>query len=182
MEPPRPWLCQGDLFTDVPICGVVLDSLVGVRFSTVHNGTAILITEDCQLDKRTSRAQRPKISRLQFAPVHDLPTAGLDVDTVRRLRSGDKQPPEAFYLKLSDEQEGVVFLGESYPIPAAYFRLESKDFSDDPGADPADPFHVVPTANDSRALTVDPAERRWLLQEKMAWYWTHMNLPPQETG
>lgn len=177
MEPNRPWLCQGDLFAEVPICEVSLDSLVGVRYRTRGNGTALLITDDCQLDKRTSKAQKPKVSRLQFVPVRDLVEQQLGHDLERRLRAGEVQPPEVVYLPLSDGLEGVALLGEAYHIPASYFSLEVVDFSGQAGADPEDPFHVCPTRHDSRALTLSNDERR-LLQEKMAWYWTHMKLPP----
>ncbi len=175
MEKHRRWLCQGDLFLSIPLCVASFDRSIGVMYGT-REGTGLLVTDDCQMDKRTSRAKKPKATRLQFVPVHDLADAGLETDTVRRLREGNVQPPEAIYLRLDDHKEAVAFLGESYPIPSVYFALESQDCSSEPGSDPTDPFHVVPTENDTRALTMNAVERR-LLQAKLAFYWSHAELP-----
>ncbi|MGC2192648.1 MAG: hypothetical protein WA751_09975 [Candidatus Dormiibacterota bacterium] len=154
-----------------------MESSLGVVFGT-QSGTALLVTDDCQMDKRTGRAQKPKITHLQFVPVRDLKSVRLEEDTVTRLRDGDLQPPGAIYLELTADLEGVAFLAESFPIPAQYFALESQDFSAEPGSDPADPFHVVPTQNDTRGLTMTAEERR-LLQQKLAFYWSHAELPDE---
>jgi hypothetical protein len=178
--PPRPWLCQGDLFDNIPICLVEQVGDLGIRYRTdPEPGTAVLVTDSCQLDKRTSSAGRVKISRLQFIPVHDLSSADLASDVVVLLRRGALQPPEAIYVNLGSGQEGVAFLGESYWIPASFFVLESRDFTGADDADPADPFHVVATRNGSRALTMDHTESR-LLREKLAYYWTNSLLPDDE--
>jgi len=169
-----PWLSQGDFFTDLPMPTVTVEELleepVGVTFAT-SRGPALLITYSSVIDKRSSKAQKPKATRLQFTPVHHLSASGLDPDTVRRLRNSDLNPAEAVYLDLGQGQEGVAFLGESYVIPTSFFRLESREFTGDPAADPADPWHVCATAHDTRALSMEEHELE-LLQRKMVFYYT----------
>lgn len=120
------------------------------------------------------------IQRLQFVPLRDLAKAELGADIEKRLRNRDLNPPGAVYVDLGDGQEAVALLGESYQVPAAYLAIESQDFSDS-GGEPGDPFHVRPTANDTRCLTMESDELRHL-QEKLAFYWTHSKLPEIETA
>jgi hypothetical protein len=161
----------------VPLC-VIRHDHDRVEYLT-DRGSALLITEGCQLDKRTSKTQAPKIKRLQFVPVRDYAEANLGDDLDRRLRNGDLNPAEAMRLDLGAGDEGLVFLSEAYTIPSAYFQLTSEDYTGAEGADPTDPFHVVPQEHDTRELTLDGVERR-LLQEKLALFWTHMEMPPQK--
>lgn len=180
MERHRPWLCQGDLFDEVPLCTATFKPSTGLIFDTSKQGAALLIIHGCQVDKRTHSGRTLKVSRLQFVPVLSLASAELNADTVRRLREGDWQPPEAVYLDLGQGNEGVCLLGEAYPIPAAYFALEPENFKDHPDADPENPVHAVPTDHDSRSLTMDASERL-VLQAKMAAYWTRSELPDESS-
>ena len=85
-----PWLSQGDFVRDVPLPSVTVEMLleqpVGVRFEDpVHRlrGPAVLITDSCIIDKRTSSAHRPQATRFQFCSVHDLDSVDLNADQLR---------------------------------------------------------------------------------------------------
>jgi len=158
----------------LPWC-LAVESGGAVEF-VLDRGAALLLTDDCQLDKRTSRAAKPKVSRLQFAPLRDLAAMKLEDDTIRRLRAGEINPPEAMYIDLGDGQECVALLGEAYTIPASYFALECQDFTGHFEADIEDPVHVVPRRADTRDLTMEPHELL-LMQQKMALFWLHAELP-----
>ena len=62
-----PWLCQGDLFRDVPIVDCTLQGRATIR-PRISNGPALLLTHDCAMDKRT-KSGLPRVERLQFAPL-----------------------------------------------------------------------------------------------------------------
>jgi hypothetical protein len=153
-----------------------------VRFVS-EIGPALLLTEDCQIDKRTSSGKRPKpASRFQLAPIRLLDINHVGHDRVTRLRAGDLNPPEMIYLDdAGTGEEAMALLGESFPLPSAYFQLELRSFDDHPdNVDDDDPMRMVagrPGLQRSRTMT---APERQLLQAKLAFYWTHSSLEPRE--
>ncbi len=164
------------MFTDVPVLEASIGSDGALTFIP-GRGSAVLLTDDCQLDKRTGSAKRPKVSRLQFAPLHDMESANLEADLRDRLLRGELNPPEMIYVSnIGDDRQAVGLLGEAYPIPAVFFGLEIQNFAGHLYSDPDDPNHLVATRNDSRILTAEEGERR-LLKQKLAFYWTHFKLP-----
>ena len=172
MEDALPWLRQGDVFEDVPWVGTNLraDREVGVH---VGHGSALLITENCQMDKRT-RSGRSKLARLQFCPLRGLNEPNLDVndDTKRRLRAGEISPPEGVFVGDVDGDETFVLLGEAYTLPAEYFSIRVEAFEGHPAADPEDPFHIVAAVNGERIGTLDRRSVE-VMHAKMSVFWTH---------
>jgi hypothetical protein len=175
VRPVKPWLCQGDLFENVPRV-LVRQLFSGDIDSVVDPGAALLLSEGCQIDKRKGNGQ-PNIPRLVFAPVNLLSASGLDGNIVSRLRNYEIAPPGAVYIPdVGDGNEGVALLSEAYPIPAPYFSLASENFALHPESDPADPHHVVARSNAARLSTMDDAELR-VMHDKMTTFWTFTHPP-----
>jgi hypothetical protein len=154
---------------------IVVDELLGTPVGVDRRptrGPALLITYSSAIDKRIGNSNRPQASRLQFCPVHDIDSLPLDENRQRQLRAGQRDPSEAVYVKLDEDQEGVALLSEAYTIPTSFFALESREFTGHPDADPRDPFHMCANENDdSRVLSMEQAELEVMLK-KMAFYWT----------
>lgn len=170
MEDPKPWLCQGDVFQELPL---VLASLgtSGVEFDTGTTGVALLLTNACQLDKRRGDGT-PSVSRLQFAPVHALADSGLSEGIIGQLRGGWLSPPDAVYIDDPGNGEpAIALLSEAFTIPATYFNLTVADFAGIAGSDPEDPHHAVARSHGDRARTMTEVERQ-LLHYKMSAFWT----------
>lgn len=145
MQSHVPWLCQGDVFSDVPIVSVSSSTKIDVH---VDRGAALLPIENCQLDKRR-RNRTSAVLWLQFLPLPDLNDA--EPNLRQRLLAREVSPPSTVYVgKASSGEELYGHLGEAYPLPPAYFGLEMQSFEGNIFADAADPYHVVPTVNDSR--------------------------------
>jgi hypothetical protein len=181
VETPKPWLCQGDVFSDVPL--VVASYENGEVGFTATTGPALLISEDCQIDKRTSRAGKPKPANFfQLVPVRALSRNQLGSDLVRRLLDGDRNPPALVYLDDVGGNEALAVLSESFPLPSAYFELDVEDFTGDPRHDPndPDPVHVVARRPGLHRVAAMSEAERHLLQEKLAFYWTHAELRDPE--
>jgi len=174
MEPCRPWLCQGDVFERIPI---VTTRLNGNEITFIQEqGTALLLTEGCQLDKRLRNGQ-PKATRYQFAPLHAIEGCDLGPDIIGRLERQEVNPPELVYVDdIGDGEAAFGMLSEAFMIPSAFFAPDSQNFTGVPGADPADPHHMVATRNGDRLASMSERERH-LLQSKMALYWTKHELP-----
>jgi hypothetical protein len=163
-----PWLRQGDVFEDVPFfvpahAGDALIIPVG------DGGAAVLITENCQLDKRTNSGRPRPGQRLQFLPLRDI--AALGDDRMRRLIERADNPPEAIYVLPYEDTHLVGLLGEAYSIPATWFGARSEDFTGHVEADPDDPFHLVVEERHYRVGTMEPADIE-LMYRKMSLYWT----------
>jgi hypothetical protein len=111
------------------------------------------------------------VQRFQFAPIR----AAQDFDPGARDLVSQLQisPPEAIYVDDVQGQEGVVLLGEAYPLPAEYFKPELQDFSHhEMVSDGTDPVRLVATADHDRVCTMLEAERL-LLHDKLPVYWTY---------
>src|SRR5206468_3632953 len=95
----QPWLQQGDVFEHVPWFRPTLTD-DGTPTSLRESGAALLITESCQLDKRTNSGKiRPGL-RLQFLPLGDV--SELNHDSQTRLLGREDNPPEAIYAGEAD--------------------------------------------------------------------------------
>lgn len=162
----RPWVSQGDVFADVPIVRYGRSAL-----GQVTNGPSLLLTADCQLDKRT-RSGQTKIRTLQFAPLQNVE----DLDQNRRalIRRDGLQPPNPFYLGEVDtgagEWEAFVLLDEIYAVPiesvgAAEMVDHSEEMEDE---DDAWRLHLV----DVKRLYSLHDSRRDLLHDKITAFWT----------
>jgi len=164
MRPCYEWLSQGDVFVDVPI----------IRHGAANErGTALLITYGCALDKRTSKAGRPQITRVQFSPIRTLQSLQLDPYRITLLRTQAISPPEIVYLESvgGDGGEGAALLSEVYTLPAPFFDLEILDWSGHDGCDLEDPHHATARLNSARTVTMTLDERA-LLHKKMNVFWT----------
>lgn len=174
MEDHLPWLRQGNVFADIPVVvfADVDDALGDVTFARVDHGLALLITDNCQMDKRTSKAGAPKIRRLQFAPLR--PIEPLGHDRITRLRNLEISPPEAVYVGTPSgtDEETYASLSEVYTLPASYFDPRIESFEGHEAEDPSESNHdhVVPGATDCRIGTLD-ADQRNAMREKMRAFW-----------
>ena len=174
MRPALPWLRQGDIFEVVPHAAILAyDDGIASRTDEV---TAVLITENCQLDKR-SRAGVISVSRLQFAPVR--PFEELDANICGMLRRKEVSPPEAVPIGEIDGREFFFYLGEIYTLPPSYFTLVSEDFEGYEEADASDPFHAVARNHGERIGTMD-ADLVKLMWLKMARFWMKADLNPDD--
>jgi hypothetical protein len=166
VEACKPWLCQGDVFASVPLTVTSLVGADGVQ-CVVREGPALLLTHDCQLDKRG-------LSRLVFAPVSSPTDAGVTGSNLGQLRKGWLTPPEAIWLPdAGNGEEAVALLGQAFMIPTAYFDLAVEDFSYHLEHDPELPWHarVRREERDTRAATMS-ADEAQLMRCKMSAYWT----------
>lgn len=164
MEACKPWLCQGDVFASIPLAVTSLDD-GGSLLAVVDQGPALLLTHDCQLDKRG-------LSRVVFAPLSSPDDAGVTGSNLGQLRKGWLTPPEAIYLPdAGNGEEAIALLGQAFTIPTEYFDLALEDFSDHLEHDPEQPWHARARRFDTRAATMSPDETQ-LMRWKMAAYWT----------
>lgn len=169
MQVPRPWLCQGDVFRSVPI---VYPRQVDdqIKFES-RSGAALLLTENCQLDKIGPGEGQPAIRRLVFAPIW--PLTALATSMQRLLREHQVNPPEGVYLDdIGVGQETTALLGEAYQLPASYFSVSIQDFHGTPGLEPH-AVRLVANRNADRLCSMTTAERL-LLHDKMTVFWTRM--------
>jgi hypothetical protein len=168
VEPCKQWLCQGDLFEEIPI--VITESGFVEPNPRMIYGPALLITYDCQLDKRTAK-NNPQITRMQFIPIRNLDDL-LKPDQVKNgLREGKLDPPEAIYIEPAFiKNEGFGLLGEAYTLPATYFGIEIREIGADQSTD-GDRMRAHATQFESRICTMSPAELE-LLKKKMTAFWT----------
>jgi hypothetical protein len=150
----------------------LLEQPLGVIYSNnSHRGAALLITHSCVIDK-------PKTTRLQFIPVRDLMSSGLDDNQIRDIRRNVTNPADAVYLKLGEDQEGFALLSESFVIPRDFFQAERIDCSWHDEVSMDDPMRVCAKTNDSRALTMGPDELE-LLMDKINFFYTRRKRPPE---
>jgi len=169
VESCRGWLCQGDLFADVPILQIQ-PTLLEPK-PVIKRGLSVLVTYDCQLDKRTSR-NAPKITWMQFAPVRPMADlAAADERVKRDLRNGKLNFPEAVFIEESFiGEECVMLLSELYSLPSSYFGIDIRETDGEFEAG-EDRFRAFANQNAERVCTMTEAERT-LLRAKMIVFWT----------
>jgi hypothetical protein len=168
LESQLPWLSQGDIFSDVPLLGISLNTTTGELDTRWDHGPALLITHGCAMDKASSR-DRPTIKRLHF-----LPLAAVDIqDPTRRdiLRRDSITPYEVLYIGQCGHL-GEVFatLSEVYYLPASFFQPQLAEFSGHEQAQLEDRY-LIATKGDSRIGRLD-SEQVEKLKSKMMLYWT----------
>ena len=171
------WLSQGDVFGSVP---VPTHRLVNGR---VMHGTkdapALLLTDDCILDKRSDA--NPAIKRLNLSPIWPMEDQKYSARKTAALRSGLVNPPDPIYVNLAgyvatgEPVEGVAMLSETFAVPESYFGITA--ITD--ASDVVDSYrHAISrTRTDTRMCTMDQAEKR-LLREKLALFWAAADLQP----
>jgi len=116
--------------------------------------SALLVSENCQIDKRTARGLPRPNQRLLFLPVRALES--FDGSYRSKMLRGEVQPPEAVYLGEHEGQKLAAKLGEVFSLPAAIFSPASVDFSSHPEADEVDPFHMTVHVRWTRLMTMEP--------------------------
>jgi hypothetical protein len=141
-----------------------------VSFRQVYTA-ALLLTENCQLDKRdmVDGTAVHRISRLSFAPLHSINDVNENVQSLLR-DTFSIDPPEGVYLDDVDGQECFAMLGEAFWLPAPFFSPRLEDFSKEPDVG-SDPLRLVATRNDVRVCGMCVSERI-LLNDKMHVFWT----------
>lgn len=167
MEDHAAWLCQGDVFQQLPIFRFVVTNN-GIDIERTRDiGAAILLTEGCQLDKKSQGIST--IETLSFAPIYALDDSIIsDSDHQRILRNGRKKLYGVLYVSdAGDGGEGVAFIRDTYGLPASYFGLQLQDF----GVDGQKDLRARAMSNDSRSGTLD-AEERDLMRWKLAAFWS----------
>jgi hypothetical protein len=167
----QPWLRQGDVFEDIDwFRPIVTDE--GLTVPRAH-GAGLLITEGCQIDKRSGGRMKPDL-RLTFLPVRGLESVENGNLRLSLLR-GEDNVFDAIYIGDVEGDQVYGHLSEAFSIPASYFGAQTVDYSDHPGADPDDPHHLTLADNWVRLMTMDDAWLR-VMHRKMWVYWTHLDL------
>lgn len=173
MAAPLPWLRQGDVFETVPY--VHLEASDHGHRVVNEEFAGLLVSENCQLDKRTGRGLPRPGQRLLFLPVRPLEV--FDPNHQSKMLAGEVQPPEAVYVGEFEGERLAARLGEIFSLPAAIFSPRSVNYSGHPDADPADPHHLTVDARWTRLMTMD-AEALQLMHRKMWMFMTHREPEP----
>jgi hypothetical protein len=177
LEEQLPWLCQGDIFRDIPVLipRILADAMVVAV--AVELGPAILVTHNCAMDKQT-RSGQPRVERLNFLPLLSLDAT--DPNRRALLRRRSLEPYEALYVgPVAEFGETYCVLSEMYPLPARYFRPSIRSFEGHPSAGSDEQQYLVPTVNDTRIGRIDDSVLR-LLHDKLNAHWTRR--VPAESG
>ncbi|GAA3247750.1 hypothetical protein GCM10017691_57280 [Pseudonocardia petroleophila] len=178
MRPHLPWLCQGDIFRDVPVVDVALQGRGTVR-PRVSNGPAILLTHGCVLDKRTNSG-KSRVERLQFAPLKAMTLLNADKARNLVLKARELAPSEVMYLGEIGEFGAAFFsFTDPYWLPAQYFELTFQLFPEHLEADETGEF-VCPTINDTRMGRIE-SDELILLSAKLVAFWTRQKAGPPAT-
>jgi len=167
MEDHAAWLCQGDVFQQLPIFRSVMTKN-GIDVEQTRDiGAAILLTEGCQLDKPFQG--KSSIETLSFAPIYALDDRNVPLlDHQNLLRSGKRKLHGVVYVtNAGDGGEGVAFFRDTYGISASYFDLQLQMFEGDDQSEP----RAVAVSNDRRSGTLD-ADERDLMKWKLAAFWS----------
>jgi len=169
LEQRLPWLCQGDVFSSIPVLVPSVLANASVVAVAVEFGPAVLVTHGCAMDKPT-RAGLPRVERLNFIPLLSLTAA--DANRQALLKRGQLEPFEALYVgDVPDLGEAYCVLSEMYPLPAAYLRPTIRSFEDHPLAGIDQQQYLVATMNDTRIGRL-PETVLELLHDKLNAYWT----------
>ena len=166
-----PWLCQGDIFSSVPVADFTLTDANEVEVS-LPIGPAVLLTHDCAMDKPTKTGV-PRVERLQFVRLRSID--GLPLQQQQTLRGGRMSvaPFEAMHIgDVSRLGESFILLSDPYYLPAGYFTLKFDDYSNYPDIEP-DARYVTPQAHDTRVGRLDEAQLD-LLRLKMLAFWARV--------
>jgi len=158
-----PWLRQGDVFESVPY--VHLEASGTLLRTVKEKNAAVLVSENCQIDKRTGKGLPRPGQRLLFLPLTDFQLA-FDGNQRAKMLRGEVQPPEAI---LVGEYEGIHLaarLGDIFSLPAATFSPAPESFDDHPEADPTDPVHMTIDPDWVRLMTMEP-EAVTIMHRKM---------------
>jgi hypothetical protein len=176
VQPHSEWLCQGDIFAQVPIVRTFIESGTegGDGGSTLAvDGPvlvpAILITHGCELDKRT-RGGMSKVRYLHFLPLRAM---GIQDPNLQRALRAERVAPAAvlFVGDVPGIGETIAHLAEVTTVPAAYFTPQLR-IPGDPVAQPDD-MYLYPRSHDSRVGTL-AKDRQALLRNKLAAYWSRI--------
>lgn len=165
-----PWLCQGDVFGNVPVLDVAIDGDINISARMMF-GPAVLMTHDCAMDK-PDKDGRPRVEFLQFARLRSM--ASLPEGKRNNLRGARaKVPPfEAMYLgEVAEFGEAFILLTDPYFLPSRYFSLAFVNYRDHVAADPQVSDYITPRSADSRVGRIDE-EQIDLLRRKMMAFWT----------
>ncbi len=161
LAPPKPWLCQGDIFASVPILEFIESNVYG---------PAMLVTFGCVIDKRNN-AGKSRVSHLSFLPVRSVASLQPDQQRLIRMSPSELRPYAALYLgQLGGLGESYVNLVEPFSLPASMFSVRMHDFSM-MLPEERDPMRLVSQANGDRlhALTDDHLD---LFLNKWRAHWT----------
>lgn len=172
------WLNQGDVFAAVPIPTSRLAN-GRVEFGTRAEAPAVLLTDDCILDKRSNG--HPSFKHLNFAPLWSLQEMRYDERKRSALRAGELNPADPVYLNLdgfvdsTEEPEAIALLSQTFWLPERYFDLHPME--DETDCTDGYRHKISRRRTDTRRCTMEPSERR-LLQEKLAFFWIGVELDP----
>ena len=152
------WLQQGDLFANVPCPVPGSDGPAGNTLRwRVEYGPALLMTYDCQLDKK-------KAERIHFAPARLLST--LDGSSQVMARRENEQPYDALYIGFAtDRCEYFCRPSETFWLPLSCIGTSS--FVDLKDGEPE-----RRCIGDATRLGTLPPDRRVLLRAKLNAFWT----------
>ena len=170
MEEPLPWLCQGDVFRDVPILDVDLAGRSDLR-PRLRQGPAVLLSHGCAIDKRRRNGDL-QVERMQFASLRLVTELPNDRQGSLRAKAQEIAPFEVMYLgALEHIGEVYLTLSDPYYLPASYFELSVENYAEHPSADQSDPTHVRAAINDDRIARLDESQIE-LLHQKIIAFWT----------
>lgn len=130
-------MSQGDIFKRVPIWQVASEK----PQKTFELGPALLVTHDCNLDKRRGNGEF-SIQRVQLIPIRAVSAQDLNRQAVARQ---DKlSPPEVLYIgEIADDEnggswEGLALLSEIFTLPSITFQPSITDYAGDALLEPGD--------------------------------------------
>lgn len=168
MLPTKPWLCQGDIWESVPILVPDVDTTGELRATCDQEGTVVLATHGCVLDKAT-RSGQSTIERLQFLPLLALATQ--DRNRQALLRREEVNPAEAIFVgDVPGIGEAYCLLSEIYWLPARWFDPELVSFDGHPDAEEGTKYLTARSGGTRLGRLED--ERVSILHQKMRAFWT----------
>jgi hypothetical protein len=164
---PQPWLCQGDIFSDIPLIESGMNES-GLDVEVAH-GPALLLTHGCALDKKT-RAGAFTVRRLHFLPLRATASLPPEQQSTARRKRAEVAPAEVLYLgEVPGLTEAHVLLSEPFYLPAALFEIELAPFQQN--ETDHEEWMLVARAHDSRVARLAPSHVEVLL-DKINAYWT----------
>jgi hypothetical protein len=166
-----PWLCQGDIFAEMPIVDTSLAATGDVAVAVII-GPAVLLTHDCDMDK-PDRGGAPKVERMQFARLRSVQAQPGNRQHTLRDRRAKIAPYEILYLgDVSTFGESFMLLSDPYYVPAAYFRPDFQSYIGHSEADEVGQY-ITAQAHDSRVGRLDSFQLA-LLRQKMPAFWSRV--------
>jgi hypothetical protein len=171
-----PWLAQGDIFLSVPIPDVALDDDGEIAFH-IWPGPAVLLTHDCQIDKRTN-AGVPRMERFQFARLRTFESQALERQQNLRARADKVEPTEVLVVgEVPGLGEAFMLLSEPHYLPTMYFGGKFVDYAEHEDATGNDRKFLTPTGkHDTRICRLDDPQIE-LLRLKMQGFWSRTQPP-----